>query len=122
MAVTEELPWIYGAALAASATEDAAVQATARALGEGPAPRAELIARAIRAALRTAPAPPFDVLEPAAAEALALVRLAGMDVDTVAATVGVPPGEVKLRLAAALRDLRGGSEPRRPPPPLGCAS
>ena len=122
MAVMDELPWVYGAALAASANADAAAEATATALEAGPGTRAELIGRAIRAAVRSAPAAPFDLLEPDAAEALALVRLGGMDVDQVAALTGADAAEVKLRLAAALRDLRAGSAPRRLPPPLDCAS
>ena len=123
MAVMDELPWVYGAALAASASTDAATDATASALAGGPAPRSELVGRAIRAAVAADPAPPFDMLEPEAAEALALVRLGGLDVDQVGRLVGADTSEVKLRLAAALRDLRaGGSGPRRPLPPLDYAS
>jgi DNA-directed RNA polymerase specialized sigma24 family protein len=123
MAFMDELPWVYGAALAASATRDAAVEATASALaGGGPTTRSELVGRAIRTAIATAPAAPFDRLEPEAAEALALVRLGGLKVDEVARLIGSGAAEVKLRLAAGLRDLSAGSAPRRPLPPLDCAS
>jgi len=123
MAVMDELPWVYGAALAASATRDAAVEATASALASGgPTTRSELVGRAIRAAIKAAPAAPFDGLEPEAAEALALVRLGGLKVDEVSRITGAGAAEVKLRLAAALRDLSAGSAPRRPLPPLDYAS
>jgi DNA-directed RNA polymerase specialized sigma24 family protein len=122
MAFMEELPWVYGAALAASATQDTAAKATASALAGGSGTRTALVAHAIRTAVAANPAPPFDQLEPDAAEALALVRLAGMKVDEVAEVTGVDQAEVKLRLAAALRDLRAGSAPRTPRPPLDFAS
>ena len=123
MAVMDELPWVYGAALAASATRDAAVEATASALASGgPTTRSELVGRAIRAAIKAAPAAPFDGLEPEAAEALALVRLGGLKVDEVSRITGAGAAEVKLRLAAALRDLSAGSALRRPLPPLDYAS
>jgi DNA-directed RNA polymerase specialized sigma24 family protein len=122
MAVKDELPWVYGAARAASASEDAAAGATAGALAAGAAPRGDLVARAIRLAVAGDPASPFAGLEPEAREALALVRLGGLKVDEVAAFTGVGAGEVKRRLAAALTALRSGTSQRTPPLPPGFAS
>jgi DNA-directed RNA polymerase specialized sigma24 family protein len=122
MAVMDALPWVYGAARAGSASEDAAVEAAAGALAEGPAPRDELIARAIRLAVAGDPAGPFAELEPEAREALALVRLGGLNVDEVAALTGVTRDQVKLRLAAALTALRSGTSQRTPQLPPGSAS
>ena len=122
MAVMDELPWIYGAARAAAASEDAAADATVEALAAGSGARPELIGRAIRQAVAGDPASPFDALEPAAREALALVRLGGLKVDEVAALTGVTVAEVKLRLSAALFALRSGTSPQMRPLPPGCAS
>ena len=122
MELMDELPWVYGAARAASASEDNAVAATAEALSGGPASRPELIGRAIRGAVAGDPASPFADLEPEAREALALVRLGGLKVDEVATLTGVTVDEVKLRLSAALFALRAGSARRTPPPRPGCAS
>src|SRR5688500_12338811 len=117
MVITDDLPWVYGAARAASASEDAAADATAEVLAGGSAPRAELIGRAIRQAVAADPASPFDGIEPEAREALALVRLGGLAVDEVAALTGVTVSEVKLRLSAALFALSSGTSRRTPPLP-----
>jgi DNA-directed RNA polymerase specialized sigma24 family protein len=122
MAVMDALPWVYGAARAATRGEDAALAATESAFAGGSAPRAELIARAIRSGVAGDPASPFAELAPEAREALALVRLGGLNVDEVAALTGVSAGEVKLRLAAALTALRSGTSQRTPPLPPGSAS
>jgi DNA-directed RNA polymerase specialized sigma24 family protein len=122
MVVMDELPWVYGAARAASAGEDAAVDATAEVLAGGSATRPELIGRAIRQAVAGDPASPFDTLEPEAREALALVRLGGLKVDEVAALTGVTVAEVKLRLSAALFALSSGTSRQTPPLPPGSAS
>ena len=122
MAVMDELPWVYGAARAASASDEIAADAAASALASGPGPRNELVGRAIRTAVAGDPASPFAELEPEAREALALVRLGGLKVDEVAALTGVGVEEVKRRLAAALTALRPGTSRRTPPLPPGCAS
>ena len=109
MRVTDDLPWIYGAALAAAATEeiarDVAEQVATTAARD--ASRSELVARAIRSAVRVAPAAPFAGLAEEEREALALVRLGGFDVTEVARQTGTDPREVKRRLGAALRALAG---------------
>ena len=122
MAVMDELPWVYGAARAASASDDAAVAATAGALADGPAARDELIGRAIRLAVAGDPASPFADLDPDAREALALVRLGGLNVEEVAGLTGVTADEVKRRRAAALTALRSSTSQRTPPLPPGSAS
>jgi hypothetical protein len=122
MAVMDDLPWVYGAARAASASEDRAADATAEVLARGLGTRSEMIGHAIRQAVAGDPASPFDGLEPEAREALALVRLGGLKVDEVAALTGVTVAEVKLRLSAALFALSSSTSRRTPPLPPGSAS
>jgi DNA-directed RNA polymerase specialized sigma24 family protein len=111
MVVTDDLPWIYGAARAAARSERAACDATERAIRQALAgeDRRALAAHAVRLAIADEPAAPFDALEPADAEALALVRLVGLRVGEVAALTGDEPATVTRRLTAALRTL---SRPR----------
>ena len=111
MEVVDDLPWVYGAACAAAGTEAAARDATERAFRGARAgeTRRVLVAEAVRAAIRTDPGEPFDALDPDDAEALALVRLAGLRVDEVAALTGEDQATVRRRLTVALRRL---SRPR----------
>jgi DNA-directed RNA polymerase specialized sigma24 family protein len=135
MRVVDDLPWIYGAACHAAADEAAARHVTERVVRDARpgASRHGLVAEAVRLAVGSAtPAAPFDRLPPREREALALVRLAGMGVEEVAALTGEAPATVKRRLTAGLQALatpRGvaptppaASVPRMPRPQLGCAS
>jgi hypothetical protein len=72
------------------------------------------VVEAVRMAVRDAPAPPFDRLPADEREALALVRLAGLDVNEVAELTGTTPAMVKARLTAALTVIRA-AVPRTPP-------
>jgi len=111
MEVAADLPWVYGAARAAARTEAGARDATERAFRFARASdtRQALVAQAVRVAIGIDPAAPFDALDPDDAEALALVRLAGLRVDEVADLTGDDPVMVRRRLTAGLRTL---SEPR----------
>ena len=108
MGVLDDLPWIYGAARRASADEAAARDLTERVVREARpgTPRRLLVAEAVRLAVGGAtPAAPFHRLPAPEREALALVRLAGMGVEEVAALTGEDPATVKRRLTAGLRAL-----------------
>jgi hypothetical protein len=113
MPVTDDLPWIYGAALAAAGSVAAAQDVTERVLVGAPpeASRRDLVIEAVRLAVRTVPAPVFAGLRPADREALALVRLAALTVDEVADVTGDEPAVVKRRLASALRSVAGLPQP-----------
>ena len=134
MSVLDDLPWIYGAACRASADEAAAGDLTERVVREARpgTPRRALVAEAVRLGVGSAtPAAPFDRLRAPERQALALVRLAGLSVEEVAALTGEDPATVKRRLSAGLRTLTSprpappppaASVPRMPRPRLGCAS
>jgi hypothetical protein len=113
MRVTDDLPWVYGAALAAARSEAAAKDVTESVLveAEPDASRSDLAIEAVRLAVRRSPAQPFDGMDAADAEALALVRIAGMTVVEVAAATGEEPDVVKRRLGAALRVVAGLGKP-----------
>jgi DNA-directed RNA polymerase specialized sigma24 family protein len=112
---SDDLPWVYGAALAAARSSSAAERITEHVVlsCSADASRARRIGEAVRLAVGTAPAPPYDRLAPGAREALALVRLAGLRVDEVAALLGEDERTVKRRLAEALRTLASGAVPAR---------
>jgi DNA-directed RNA polymerase specialized sigma24 family protein len=132
MRVVDDLPWIYGAACHAAADETAARHVTERVVREARpgTPRRALVAEAVRLAVGgVRPAAPFDRLPPREREAVALVRLAGMRVDEVAALTGEDAASVKRRLTAGLRTLAtpqpappAASAPRRRRLRIGCAS
>ena len=107
VAITDDLAWIYGVALAATDSTSAAERVTERVVrcSAPGAPRPVLVAEAVRLAMCSAPAPPYDALDPDAREALALVRLAGLRVDEVAQLIGEDVLTVKRRLTHALRQL-----------------
>ena len=118
MRVLDDLPWIYGAARQAAADEDAAGAVTERVVRDAApgAPRRALVAEAVRLGVGGAtPAAPFDRLPPRDREALALVRLAGMSVEEVAALTGEDAATVKRRLTAGLRTL-ATPQPATPAP------
>src|SRR5687768_1049537 len=98
--VTEGLPSVYGAAVAAAATPQAAAAVTELVIRAGGG-----AADAIVEAMRSAPAAPFDRLEPGDRVALALVRLGGLTARQVAEVTGEDPRQVCARLSAALRAL-----------------
>jgi DNA-directed RNA polymerase specialized sigma24 family protein len=105
--VVEHLPWIYGAALAASASDAAADHVTEQVVRSAPgcATRGSLVIEAVRQAVLRDPASPFDLLGTGDREALALVRLAGLDVGEVAELLGEDAATVKRRLNKALQTL-----------------
>jgi DNA-directed RNA polymerase specialized sigma24 family protein len=133
MRVLDDLPWIYGAARHAAADEAAARRVTERVVRDARpgTPRRGLVAEAVRLAVGVMPAGPFDRLPPSEREALALVRLAGLDVDEVAVLLAETPETVKRRLTAGLRILATprpaaptpaeASGPQTPRPRLDCA-
>jgi DNA-directed RNA polymerase specialized sigma24 family protein len=119
MRVVDDLPWIYGAACHAAADETAARHVTERVVRDAlpGTPRRALVAEAVRLAVGgVAPAAPFDRLPPGERQALALVRLAGMGIDEVAALTGEDPATVKRRLTAGLQAL-ATPRPVAPAPP-----
>jgi DNA-directed RNA polymerase specialized sigma24 family protein len=108
MRVLDDLPWIYGAACHAAADEAAGRHVTERVVRDARpgTPRRALVAEAVRLAVRSAtPVAPFDRLPPREREALALVRLAGMAIEEVAAVTGEDTATVKRRLTAGLQML-----------------
>jgi hypothetical protein len=121
MRVVEHLPWIYGAACHATADDAAARHVTERVVRDARpgTPRRALVAEAVRLGVGgTTPALPFDRVPPRERQALALVRLAGMGIDEVAALTGEDTATVKRRLTAGLRALAD----RRPPSPAPAAA
>jgi hypothetical protein len=137
MRVVEHLPWIYGAACHATADEAAARHVTERVVRDAPpgTPRRALVAEAVRLGVGSVtPAAPFDRVPPRERQALALVRLAGMGIDEVAALTGEDIATVKRRLTGGLHALasprppapaparEAATVPRMPPPRPDCAS
>src|SRR3954469_6259434 len=85
------------------------------------APRGR-VAEAVRLAPGGAtPAAPFDRLPPRERQALALVRLAGMTIDEVAALTGEDPATIKRRRTAGLQTL-ATPQPLAPTPPAASVS
>lgn len=134
MPVVDDLPWIYGAACHATADEATARQLTERVVRDAHpgTPRRALVIEAVRLGVGSVtPAAPFDRLAAPERQALALVRLAGMRVDEVAALTGEDAATVKRRLTAGMRTLAtphpvaatppAASVPRMPRPRPGCA-
>lgn len=134
MGVLDDLPWIYGAACHAVADEAAADDLTMRVVRDARpgTPRRALVAEAVRLGVGgVTPAAPFDRVPPKEREALALVRLAGLGVEEVAALTGEDPATVKRRLTAGLQMLAAPrpeaatpaatSAPRTPRPRIDCA-
>jgi hypothetical protein len=115
MRVTDDLPWIYGAALAAAGSEAVACDVTEDVLLDAPpeASRKDLVTEAVRLAVRRTEIAPFDGLPAGDREALALVRLAGLTVTEVSAATGEEPDVVKRRLGTALRSIAGLPEVAR---------
>ena len=135
MGALDDLPWIYGAARQAVADAAAADDLTLRVVRDARpgTPRRSLVAEAVRLGVGgVTPAAPFDRVPPREREALALVRLAGLDVEEVAALTGEDATTVKRRLTAGLQMLASprpeaptpaaASAPRMPRPRLDCAS
>jgi DNA-directed RNA polymerase specialized sigma24 family protein len=100
---------VLGVARAAADEDKAAEDAVLRvfaAAGPGPHEPARLAAAAVRLALRAAPAAPFAAMAPPDAEAVALVRLAGLSAAEAGALIGVAPGELRRRLGRGLVAVR----------------
>lgn len=125
--VQDHLDEVWRAALAASAHQDVAGEVTTEVLcaATPDARAADLVRRAVLAAVRRAPAPAFAAMAGAEREAVALARIAGCPVGQVAATLGVGEGAARRLLTTGLhgtRRRRPASGPRTPRPALGCGS
>src|SRR4051812_33589403 len=97
---------VYGAALAAAGSPGMAADVTGHVLAGAPeSGERELVARAVRLAVRGAPHPAFAALEPDDREAVALVRLAGCSDGEAASVLGIDVAEVRRRLLRGLRAL-----------------
>jgi DNA-directed RNA polymerase specialized sigma24 family protein len=98
---------VYGAALAAAASEETAADVTGHVLaGAAAEPGSDehaLVALAVRLAVRGAPHPRFAAMEPDDREAVALVRLAGCSDGEAARVLGIDVREVRRRLLRGLR-------------------
>jgi hypothetical protein len=110
-----DLPWIYGAAVKASATHEAACRAAAAGIRAARERTAEpdrklLMACTVRAALADSPCLPFAALPPLQREAVGLARIAELDVDEIAALVGCHRREAKRRMLEGLRLVADGIE------------
>ncbi len=105
----DPVPRVYGAALAAAASEETAADVTGHVLaGAAAEPGSDeraLVALAVRLAVRGAPHPQFAAMEPDDREAVALVRLAGCSDGEAARVLGVEVGEVRRRLLRGLRAI-----------------
>jgi DNA-directed RNA polymerase specialized sigma24 family protein len=102
----DRLACVYGAALAASSGPEAAADVAGRVLaGADSAGDSALAVRAVRLAVRQAPARVFASMEPEDREAVALARLAGLPGDRVAAELGIAVSEVRKRMLRGLRAL-----------------
>jgi DNA-directed RNA polymerase specialized sigma24 family protein len=103
----DPLARVYGAALAAAASEETAADVTGHVLaGAAVEPGSDeraLVALAVRLAVRGAPHPQFAAMEPDDREAVALVRLAGCSDGEAARVLGVDVREVRRRLLRGLR-------------------
>jgi DNA-directed RNA polymerase specialized sigma24 family protein len=93
----------YGAALAVSANPAVAQHVTAVAWEGGPSGEQDVVARTLRLAVRTAPAPQYRHMSVEQREAVALTRPGGATTHEIAATLGVSTGEVKRRMLEGLR-------------------
>ena len=93
----------YGAAISVSANAAVAQHVTAVALEGGCDGEADVVSRTLRLAARTAPGPQYRQMTVEQREAVALARPGGATADEIAATLGVPPAEVKRRMLEGLR-------------------
>jgi DNA-directed RNA polymerase specialized sigma24 family protein len=97
------LAWVYGAARSAGSDAGAATAAAA-AVASGGGRDAQMLA-AVRAAIASSPCEPLASLPLEQREPIALARILGMDVDQIAATLGLAREEVKARMRAGLAGL-----------------
>jgi DNA-directed RNA polymerase specialized sigma24 family protein len=93
----------YGAAIAVSANSAVAQHVTAVALEGGPGDEHDLVRRTLRLAVRTAPAPEYRQMSVEQREAVALARPGGATVDEIAAALGIPTRDAKIRMLEGLR-------------------
>jgi DNA-directed RNA polymerase specialized sigma24 family protein len=93
----------YGAAIAVSANPAVAQHVTAVAMEGASHWEQDLVARTLRLAVRTAPAPEYRRMSVEQREAVALARPGGATVDDIAATLGVSTAEAKRRMLEGLR-------------------
>lgn len=126
MVQEEHLDEVWRAALAASGDRGVAEDVTTAILcAAAPgAATADLVRRAVLAAVRQTPAPAFAALEGTERDAVALARIAGCPVGEVATALGVGDGTARRLLRAGLRSMlpRPTSGRRTPQPALGCGS
>jgi hypothetical protein len=114
----DELPFIYGAAVAACAGPAAAEAVCARVLAEAvresslgrfALDRRALVERALLLAVRVSPAAGLAGMSPCDREVCVLARLAGYPVDDIALTLEIDPDEAKARISSGLRALAGAT-------------
>jgi hypothetical protein len=100
---------VYPAAAGPAAADDVSVGALARARlarrSGAPIGRRRLVADAVRRAVAVAPCAPLRELPGEQREAIALARMAGLDVEEIAAAVGAAPAVVRARLRDGLRAI-----------------
>ena len=118
------LPYVYGAAKAASSDAGVAEEVTERVLLADPGgDRGVLVERAVLLAVRTSPDAAFAPMQGQEREVIALARLAGATTIRIAAVLALEPKAVRALMTSGLRAVvnRDGA-PRTPPPPPGCGS
>ena len=102
---TRNLAAIYGAAVAATATEQAAVDVTVRVATLSAGDPRRQAAEAVRLAMEGEPHASFAPLPAGEREVLALARVAGLNVGEIADVTGTSAEDVKALLGSALRRL-----------------
>jgi hypothetical protein len=106
----ERLSWVYGAALRATDSEQAAEDATRSAFEWAVEcePLGRLMARAVRVALDRSPAHPLALLPFPEREAIGLARIIGLNAGEIAELVGCDVAEVKRRMRRGMQRLANG--------------
>jgi DNA-directed RNA polymerase specialized sigma24 family protein len=110
--VDDYLPFVHGAAVAASSDPEAVaievICAAARA--GGPFEQRALVERALLLSVERAPARAFAAIAPEDRGAVALARLAGYSVLDVAAALGVDAATARVRVLRGLRAIGSAIE------------
>jgi predicted DNA-binding protein (UPF0251 family) len=114
-----DLAAVWSAVSAACADAGVAEDVTAGALVRArlgrrrgaPLSRRRLLADAVRQAVELAPCAPLSELSAAEREAIALARYARLDINEIAATVGVETSVINGRLRAGLRAVASRGAP-----------
>ena len=109
----DDVAWIYAAATTAAGSEDVArdVTVSVAAAGErrrragGAISRTQLVAEAVRLAVRLEPTPEIAPLPEFEREVISLARFARLDVRQIAAQCACSTGEVREAMRDGLRRL-----------------